>query len=271
MLDMKFSVVMSIYRLDDPRYLAEAIQSVVSQSIPPDEVILVIDGPISQSLNCVISKFSKSPIFNVIKLSVNVGPGLARHEGVVSAKNNIIAIMDSDDICRNMRFEKELQWMKELNIDVVGGLINEFQNIPEDISQVRKVPEKHAQIFSRGKWKMPVNHVTLMFRKDAYLHVGGYSDFRYAEDYDLIVRMLSKGFKFHNVQEVLVDVRIGNYAYDRRRGMSVLNNELKVIRNMLLIKYITFTQYVINIIIRVFTRIMPKYLISFLYIKLLRN
>ena len=228
MPDIKFSVVMSVYRSDNSKHLEESIQSVLSQSISPNEVILVVDGPVGQSLERVISAFSKNTNFHVIRLSINLGPGLARNKGIVSAKNNIIAIMDADDICRDIRFEKELQFMKELNVDVVGGLIDEFRKMPEDIKQVRRVPEKHAQIFSRGKWKMPVNHVTLMFRKDAYMQVGGYSKFRYAEDYDLVVRMLSKGFKFYNVQDILVDVRIGNNAYDRRRGMSCLHDEFEV-------------------------------------------
>ena len=122
-----------------------------------------------------------------------------------------------------------------------------------------------------GKWRMPVNHVTLVFKKEAYFSVGGYKSIRYTEDFDLISRMLSLGIKFHNVQKVLVDVRVGNEMHNRRRGISFLTAELKVFSEMYSSGYIGIWQYICNIIIRVFIRLLPSKIMSYLYMILFRK
>jgi glycosyltransferase involved in cell wall biosynthesis len=266
-----FSVVIPVYQLESPDFLSAAILSIINQSRVPNEIIIVVDGPIGADLNNVIENSTDNNEVIVIRLKQSMGPGAARHAGILKSQNNIVALMDSDDISRSNRFEKELDILIKENVDVVGGWIEEFNSTPGDLNQLRITPKIHEKIVLLGKWRMPVNHVTLVFKKEAYFSAGGYKSIRYVEDFDLISRMLSVGIKFHNIQKVLVDVRVGNKMHNRRRGISFLTAELKVFSEMYSSGYIDIWQYICNIIIRVFIRLLPSKIMPYLYMILFRK
>ena len=267
----KFSVIIPVYKLESPDFLSDAISSIVNQSRVPDEIIVIIDGPIGADLNNVIENSTDNNEVIVVRLKQNMGPGAARHAGILKSKNNIIALMDSDDISRNDRFEQELDILIKENVDVVGGWIEEFNITPGDLNQLRTTPKIHEKIALLGKWRMPVNHVTLVFKKEAYFSVGGYKSMRYVEDRDLISRMLTLGIKFHNIQKVLVDVRVGNEMHNRRRGIRLLTAELKLLSEMYSSGYTGIWNYICNIIIRVFIRLLPSIIMIYLYTILFRK
>jgi glycosyltransferase involved in cell wall biosynthesis len=266
-----FSVIIPVYNLESPIFLSEAINSVLNQSRSPNEIIVVIDGPIGKELNNVIKIFTDDNKAIAIRLENSAGPGAARHAGILKSTNNIVALMDSDDISRSDRFEKELDALIKENVDVVGGWIEEFNSNPGDLNLLRSTPEIHEKIALFGKWRMPVNHVTLVFKKKAYFISGGYKNMRYAEDFDLVSRMLGLGIKFYNVQKVMVDVRVGNLMHNRRRGVSFLSAELQVFKGMYSSGYISIWQYIYNIIIRVLIRLLPSKIMAYLYRILFRK
>jgi len=267
----KFSVIIPVYKLESPNFLSDALGSIINQSKVPSEIIIVVDGLIGKDLNNVIENLTSKNEIVIIRLKQSVGPGMARHAGILKSKHNIIALMDSDDLSRNNRFKEELDILINKDIDVVGGWIEEFNSKPGDLNRFRITPEKHDKIVSYSKWRMPSNHVTLVFKKEAYFKTGGYKSMRYLEDYDLVGRMLRTGIKFHNVQKVLVDVRVGNQMHDRRRGMSFLTPELKIFSDMYSSGYIGIWQYICNIFIRVVIRLLPSRIMSQLYTKLFRK
>lgn len=266
----KFSVVIPVYKFDNPGFLFHSLSSLFNQSRVPDEIVIVVDGPIGDNLNNIIENFINKKQFKLIRLLNNEGPGPARHNGILKCKNNIIALMDSDDICRNDRFEKELDILISKDIDAVGCWIEEFDNEPGDLKRLRITPEENDDIVSYSKWRMPVNNVTLVFKKEAYLSVGGYKSMRQFEDYDLVIRMLILNKKFYNIQEVLVDVRVGNEMHKRRKGFGVLKNELSVFKTMYSSGYIGLVHYTCNIIIRYCVRLLPSGAIAYLYNKAFR-
>ena len=164
-----FSVIIPVYKLEEPVFLIDAIKSIKNQSILPDEIIIVIDGPIGKNLaNAIESLASKNKII-VVSLKKNMGPGSARHAGILKAKNSIIALMDSDDISRNDRFEMQLEVLISKKVDAVGGWIEEFNFAPGDLNRFRITPESHEKIVLYSKWRMPVNNVTLLFKKGLIL------------------------------------------------------------------------------------------------------
>ena len=266
-----FSVIIPVYELESPVFFSDAISSIINQSRAPDEIIIVVDGSIGADLNNVIENLTDNNDVIVIRLKQSMGPGAARHAGILKSKNEIVALMDSDDISKSNRFEIELDILIKENVDVVGGWIEEFNSTPGDLNQLRITPKRHERIVLFGKWRMPVNHVTLVFKKEAYFSAGGYKSIHYAEDFDLISRMLSIGIKFHNVQKVLVDVRVGNEMHNRRRGISFLTAELRVFSGMYSSGYINIWQYICNIIIRLLIRLLPSKIMSYLYIILFRK
>jgi len=267
----KFSVIIPVYKLEKPVFLIDAIKSIKNQSIVPDEIVIVIDGPVGKDLSNTIESLATKNTIVVVSLKQNMGPGSARHAGILKAKNSIIALMDSDDISRNDRFEMQLDVLINKKVDAVGGWIEEFNTSPGDLNRFRITPESHEEIVLYSKWRMPINNVTLVFKKEAYFATGGYKSMRQFEDFDLVSRMLILGLKFNNIQKVLVDVRVGNEMHNRRRGVRFLMDEISVFRGMHSSGYIGIWQYAANIIIRLFTRLLPSKIIVHLYTKFFRK
>ena len=96
----KYSVLQTVYKSDNPEYLRLSLESMISQSVKPDELVLVKDGPITNELQAVIDETDKKYPGIIVQhqLDKNVGLGKALNEGIVICKNELIARMDSDDI-----------------------------------------------------------------------------------------------------------------------------------------------------------------------------
>lgn len=106
---------MSVYKNDNPSNFTDAIMSVYKQTLPPNEIVLVIDGPIPQMLKETISKLERQiSIMRVITLPQNMGHAIARQTGLSAAKNELCAVMDADDLSVPNRFEKQLQVLKHI-------------------------------------------------------------------------------------------------------------------------------------------------------------
>ena len=96
-LDMKYSVLMPVYRKENPFYFYRAALSMMKQSVSPDEFVLVCDGPLTKELDAVIRKLEEtwSEQVKIVRLPENRGIGPALAAGVESCRNNLIARMDS--------------------------------------------------------------------------------------------------------------------------------------------------------------------------------
>ena len=217
-----FSIITSIYKNDQPDYVRVALDSMlVNQSIKPTEIVLVRDGMVPETLDSLLDEYeARYPeIFNIIRLEQNGGLGKALKLGVETAKYDIIARMDSDDICLPKRFELQLQYLEQHpEVDIVGGQMTEFIDTPDNIVGKREVPCTNDEIYIFMKSRCALNHVTVMFRKEAVLNAGNYQDWFWNEDYYLWVRMMMAKCKFANVPDVLVHVRSGADQYARRGG-----------------------------------------------------
>ena len=265
-MDMKkFSIITSVYKNDKPEFVQVALDSMlVNQSVKPNEVVLVQDGPVPDGLSELLAEYeSKYPeVMNVIRLEKNGGLGNALKMGTETAKYNLVARMDSDDICLPNRFEKQLEYFElHPECDIVGGQMTEFIGEPTNIVGQRVVPTDNEAIYEYMKSRCALNHVTVMFRKEAVLRVGNYQDWFWNEDYYLWVRMMAGGCKFGNVEDVLVNVRSGADQYARRGGRKYYESE-KGIQKLLLEKGMTSRgKYMKNVAIRWIIQIaMPNWL-----------
>lgn len=188
--------------------------------------------------------------FKVIYFEKNMGHGESRNASIQAAENELIAMMDSDDIAAEERFEKELQVHIEENVSVVGGQITEFEGSPDNIVGIRAVPEKNEEIYAYLKKRCPFNHMTVMFKKSEVMSVGGYQDWYCDEDYFLWIRMAEKKKKFKNLPDVLVNVRVGEQMYRRRGGWNYFRSEQKLHYYMKQKKMLTLLQYLVNVGLR---------------------
>ncbi len=264
-----FSVLMPVYKKDNPKYLKEALESLLLQTVMPTEIVIVIDGKIDEKLNKVISKCKEQneEIINVYYFATNRGLGLVLKDGVNLCKNEIIARMDSDDICKNDRFEKQLKLIDDY--DVIGSYIEEIDASGLSTHKIRVTPQtKNIKKFI--KRRNPLNHMTIMFKKEAVLNVGNYEDMPYFEDYYLWFKIFVKGYKIYNIQEVLVYARIDNFI-NKRSGFEYLKREFKFQNKLLAEKYINIIDYIINLIFRCLCRILPQKNIKQIYNNLLRK
>lgn len=268
---INFSVVMAVYDGDSPLFFKEAFISVIEQSSPPSEIIVVVDGPVGTPLENEIYNIASNTIVNCIWLETNVGRGSSRNIGILESKNNIIALMDADDISDYRRFENQLSVMETGEYDLIGGYISEFDSHPEDSDLIRKVPLIHSEIVKRGKFIQPINHVTIMFKKSIYIQADGYQNFMFIEDYDFIYRLVSIGAKFANIPKILVNVRVSDDQYNRRRGLNYFIEELKLQTAMYHSRYISIFIYISNLLIRIFFRLLPIFLVKFITRHFLRG
>lgn len=265
-----FSVVMAAYGGTLPEHLLQAGESVFNQSRCPDELLIVLDGKVSDRLLNVIAMLSTIGNVSTLQLKENLGPGAARHEGIVAASYDVVAVMDSDDICLPSRFEKQYCTLLDKSADIVGGWIREFETTPGDSPMVRRVPEEHHEILRFAKRRSPMNNVTIMFRKSAYLAAGGYAKTRSFEDYDLFVRMLLGGFRFYNIQEVLVDVRGGSKMFIRRGGLKQIPMESRMLYRFYRSGFFDEKDFVFNWLVRTTMRLLPNVVRQVAYNSILR-
>lgn len=268
----KYSASMCVYKNDNPEHFKLAVDSILNQTCKPDEVVLVVDGPVTETLDEIINNCEKTNVFNVIRLTENLGHGNARRIGLENCKNELVALMDADDISVPDRFEKQLSvFENDKKVSVVGGNISEFIDNPKNIVGRRIVPKKDAEIKEYIKKRCPMNQVTVMFKKSHVNNVGGYIDWYCEEDYYLWIRLALKGYKFANINETLVNVRVGKEMYSRRGGIKYFKSEANLQRYMLRKKMITFPRYLINVTERLIIQVlMPNKLRGFVFQKFAR-
>jgi glycosyltransferase involved in cell wall biosynthesis len=271
---MDFSVLMSVYKNDTPEHVGKALESVINQSKPPKEIIVVIDGPIDSKLqNTVNSYAAKYKIFKVVPLKNNVGLGNALRIGMQHCSYELIARMDSDDISVPNRFEKQIQCFEEdRELSLVGGYIREFDNDTNKVLSIREVPLEHSEIEVYLKSRCPFNHMTVMFKKSEVILAGGYLDWHYNEDYYLWIRMYLANCKFKNIPEVLVNVRASEGLYMRRGGKRYFQSEKDIHRYMLDQRVINIPRYCLNIVLRWIVQVgISNNIRRILYLKLFRK
>lgn len=246
-MDYKFSVSMCVYGGDNSEWFQTAVESILNQSLKPDEVVLVVDGPIPDELNEIVKIYERNPIFNVIRLEKNQGHGNARRMGLDNCKNELVAIMDADDISKSDRFEKQIEeFKKNQSLDIVGGNITEFIDDEKNIVAERIVPANDAEIKAYMKKRCPMNLVSVMFKKTSVERVGGFIDWYCEEDYYLWLRMALAEMRFANVSDIFVNVRVGKDMYKRRGGWKYYKSEAKLQKYMLKHKIINFPTYLSN-------------------------
>ena len=269
---MRFSVLLSVYYKESYSAFCKSLDSIFTQTTCPDEVILVEDGPLSSELNDIISEYSaKYPTLKIIPLPTNQGLGKALNEGLKHCSYDIVARMDTDDIAKPDRFEKQLAvFEKYLDIDVVGAWIDEFEDDISDVKSVRKLPELPDDIRQFAKRRNPINHPVVMFRKSAVLAAGGYQHFPLFEDYYLWIRMLMNGAKFYNIQESLLYFRFSPEMFKRRGGWRYVISELHFLQKMRQMHFISFSEFMQNLFVRFSIRLIPNSLRAIVYTKLIR-
>lgn len=269
---MDFSVLISVYRKERPESFRQALESVFSQTLRAAQVVLVKDGILTPELETVVEDFLQFPELEVVTLLQHGGLGNALNEGLKHCRYSLVARMDADDISKPDRFEKQVGFLKRHpEIVLVGSWVEEFEGDKTNVISIRKVPETSEEIYKYCKNRCPVNHPTVMFRKEAVMAVGGYLTMYFPEDYFLWVKMLNNGSKFYNLQESLLYFRYSPETIKKRSGWKYAIGEIHIQKMIFDLGFISFPLFIKNSMIRFVARIIPLTLRMWVYARLLRS
>lgn len=271
----KYSVLMSVYKNDDPGFLKIALESIYEkQIVKPDEIVVVFDGPLNDRLYSVLDEFKvgKENVVKYYPFEINRGLGEALRVGSEYCTGNYIFRMDSDDISDEHRFERQIIYVESHpEIDVLGTDIAEFYETPDEKMRVRSCPEKHDDIVNMSKHRNPMNHVTVCMKRSALEKCGGYKTLLLLEDYYLWLNMIAAGCNLANIHESLVYVRIGN-GFDSKRGSQERIDGWRVLQNFMLEhKMIKKKDALLNMMYIIAFVKTPSWLKKVLYSKFLRE
>lgn len=270
----EFSVLLSVYYKETADNLKECFDSILKQTVLPNEIVLVKDGALTQELDETIERYEiENPnLFVIVALPTNRGLGLALAEGMLHCSNELVARMDTDDICVKDRFEKQLaEFDKDSDLDICGSHIAEFADNIDNVLAIRKVPLNHEEIAKYQKRRSAFNHMTVMFKKSTVLKAGNYQDAPLMEDDMMWVNMLLCGSKCMNIDEILVYVRTGYGMIERRGGFSYFKKYKKARKQIYKTGYISYWDYFVTLVIQFCVAMMPKKLRLWVFIKLLRR
>lgn len=265
------SILMSVYAREHPDHLRSALNSLLGQTVKPAQIILVKDGPLTAELEKVIAEFETPLELNVFPLLDNVGLAEALNAGLGIASQPWIMRFDTDDISSHDRVAIQVELIRSGKFDLIGAQISEFKDDPEKASRQRQVPASHDEIVRFARRRNPFNHMTVCFRRDLALQVGGYPAIPLMEDYGLWVRMIVAGARTANDSRSLVFARVGNGMVGRRGGLKYVKSEFKLQRHMVDLGIKSLPVAIFTGLMRAAIFSLPSNLRAFVYEKLLRH
>ena len=270
----QYSVLMSVYHKENAEYLRTAMDSIWNQTIRTDDFVLVCDGPLNDELDAVIEamRAAHPDTLHVVRLEKNGGLGNALNMGIKHCKHELVARMDSDDISRPDRCERQLKMFQEHpDRSVVSGIVEEFTTSTSEIEARRVPPETQNEIVQFAKKRNPFNHPCVMYKKSAVEAAGGYQDFYLLEDYYLWIRMLQKGITGYNLQEPLLWMRAGSDMYKRRAGWKYAKSQKALFKYMKDNGLISGAQYLKSVAVRTASSLTPNWLREFMFKTVMRK
>lgn len=270
---MRYSVLMTVYKTDNPLYLAQSLDSMINQTISPDEIVLVKDGPIPDEIQKIIdARCSYGIPVLQIQLPYNVGLGLALNEGIKACRNELIARMDADDISFPQRCEMELKaFAEDPELDIIGCPVLEFVGDVVNIVGSRKVPESHEEIYKFCRRRDPFNHPSVMYKKSVLQKVGCYHDLRKNQDTDLWIRLLKSGARAKNLSTSFLYFRFDNNTYKKRRNWENTKLLIKIRYDAWRNSFCSFFDLIVVFTAQIGIFIMPAVFQKFIYKVFLRK
>lgn len=270
----KYSFLMSVYYKEKPEYLKLSIESMINQTIKPDEIIIVKDGPLTDELDQVIYSFldNYKDLFTIISLQKNGGLGNALNIGLKACKNELVMRMDSDDISYPDRSEKLLNYYNSnTNAVIIGGQINEFIGNIDNIISSRIVPTDYENILVFSRRRSPFNHPTVMYKRSVILKEGGYPSSGRKEDLDLFLLIISSGYRVANISDKILYYRTDNDNLKRRKKWQNCSEYIAVIRKYRKAGFCSWTDFLYVALGQFVFFISPMWLIKLLNYRFLRK
>jgi|LWDU01.1.fsa_nt_gi glycosyltransferase involved in cell wall biosynthesis len=180
------------------------VDSCLEQTIYDIEIIIIVNG-VDDKIKwlvgkyCNIDKRIRVIQSNAMYLSFNLNIGL------FYCRSNLVARIDVGDIALPERIQVQRDFMlKNVDVAVCGSAYKTIKNKKIGLKNY-VMPIYHNQIQRRLYFSNPISHPSTMLRRDVVFSVGGYMGGRYAQDYDLWIRIMTETkYKLHNLERVLI-------------------------------------------------------------------
>ncbi|MGO3111137.1 MAG: glycosyltransferase [Latilactobacillus curvatus] len=263
----KYTVLMSLYKKERPENLILAIESMIQQTIKPSEFLIIADGDLTEELDLVLNHYDEEyNFFKILRLKENVGLGVALNIGVRESKYELIVRMDSDDISKKNRCEKQIEFLENnQEIDVLGTFVSEFIGSIDNVINEKKVPTSFLEIKKYSNFRNPINHMSVVFKKSSVIQSGNYRPMQGFEDYYLWLRMLQDNRVIVNLDDYLVFARTEKDFYKRRSGWNYFLQEINFQNKIRKEKIITNSRFIKNLVLRGIVRLIPARCIKMVY------
>ena len=260
-----YSVLLSVGATERPEWLTVALDSMLNQTVKPEEIVVVQNGLLTESLNAVIGRYKneKPQLFKVLPLPEDVGLGYALKQGVLACSHGFIACMDADSYSMPTRIEEEFDAMFENKVDMVGTNINEFVESTDNVVTHRMFPETPERIYKYAKKRTPMGHASVLLKKRMVLVCGNYENCYLAEDFALFINLLSMCAKGYNIQKPLVYKRYNTEFYRRHSGWDYFNAMIKFNQKFYENGWFTYRDYVCRSIMNGVESLMRPVVIRF--------
>jgi len=268
-----YSVLMTVYALEQPEHFARALGSMTAQTLPPDQIVIVCDGPLTEHLDAVIADCEREHpgLLRILRYPEHQGIGVCNNLGLEACRNDIVVRMDSDDISEPDRCALELaEFAADPSLDIVSGYIMEFEQ-DENVGFLRTVPTDPEETLRYARRRMPFSNVTIAYRKSKVQSCGGYRDLSRAEDYDMAARMLMAGAKFKTLPVLMVRVRVSADAFKRRKNWQHIKSLIGVRWGLYRMGFTGLGDFLIMACSHLVSFLMPEALIRMIYEKKLRT
>jgi len=266
---------LSLYNKEKSEYLTKSLESVFSQTLKPNEVVLVEDGLLTKELYDVVEAYvNKYPILKVVKFERNQGLGKALNLGLKACTYEYVARMDTDDICFLDRFEKQIAYLESHpDVDMVGSWTQEFTESNGNVKymSLKKFPETNEDIYNFARKRNPFEHPSVVFKKQSVIDAGSYQHCYLFEDYFMWARMMLNNCKFYNIPEPLLYFRMTTDSFERRGGFKYAIKEVGNLWKFKQVGFFSFWEFAENVLRRFPVRIMPNKLRKYFYNKILRR
>lgn len=242
------SCLVTTYVREKAAYLAEALETVFAQEIAPDQLVLVLDGPVGADQEEVVARYeadARIAAVDVVRLPQNRGLAGALNAGFERCTAEWVMRMDSDDVCHPDRLRLQLDYIvAHPEVDVVSSWTEEFADDEEKV-RLKSSPVRHDAVVQALRWRNIICHPSIMMRAELLRRVGGYStDYPLLEDYDLWTRFAQAGARFHVIPAVLVRMRAGLAQSARRGGWRYCLHDVRFRTSRFRNGFLSFRQYV---------------------------
>jgi glycosyltransferase involved in cell wall biosynthesis len=268
--EFAFTILMPVYDRDDiDQLFMRAVESVYQNTVLPNHFILIVDGPVRQSLRLKIINVEALYKIEVVWLTNNVGIADALNIGLSKVKTEWVIRADADDYNLPIRFKEQIDLMSQ-GYDLIGSAIQEVDIEGKNIA-IKRTPLEHDNLKRFVRYRNPFNHMTVAFRTGLAKKCGGYPNIYLKEDYALWALMIKNGAKLANSSLILVKATAGRDMYKRRGGLLYAKSEVKLQKHLVKCGIKSYYAAIYHGGLRALVYLLPRFIRGLIYESVLRS